>query len=46
MTANQFNYECISRLLNPEIVIENENIQQALRIRDDGYVVEVLETEF
>ena len=42
MTANQFNSECSSRTINPEFALENVNIQQALQIRDDDYVLEIL----
>ncbi len=46
MTANQFNQECESRCIDPDIALENANIEQALRLKDDGYVLEVLDTEF
>ena len=46
MTANQFYVLCSERTIDPDIAFENANIQQALRIRDDDYVVEVLDTEF
>ena len=46
MTANQFDYECTSRCIDPDIAFENANVQQALGLHDDDYVIEVLETEF
>jgi len=46
MTANQFNQECALRTIDPDIAIENSNIQEGLRLMDDEYVIEILDLEF
>jgi len=46
MSANEFNYECVSRTIDPAIALENEHIREALAARNDDYVREVLDTEF
>jgi len=46
MTADQFNFECSSRLINPNIAIVDPAIREALRIRDDKKVIEILILEF
>jgi hypothetical protein len=46
MTANNFNAECLKRTIAPAIAIENENIREALREKDDESVLKILDTEF
>ena len=46
MTANEFNQLCQSHLIDPSISLENENIIEALEVRDDEKVEQVLTTEF
>jgi hypothetical protein len=46
MTVNQFAFYCQSRTLDPEMVLENEKIKEALLDRDDEKVFELLDSEF
>ena len=46
MTGNQFNAECDKRLIHPAIVLENDEVWQALADRDDARVLELLDSEF
>ena len=46
MTANQFQALCGEMLVDPALALENEDIREALRNRDDEQVKELLETEF
>ena len=46
MTANEFNQLCQSHLIAPSIALENENFIEALEVRDDEKVEQVLTTEF
>lgn len=42
----EFIAECNKRLIFKSVAIENENIKQALRERDDKKVIELLDNEF
>lgn len=46
MTASQFNAECLARLVEPGIALENEELRQALQERDDDEVRRILNEEF
>ena len=46
MTRNDFAYECAQRTIAPEIALENENILEALKKRDDKRVLWLLDNEF
>jgi hypothetical protein len=46
MTRREFYDLCTSYLIFPLIALENENIKQALRERDDEKVKQILENEF
>jgi len=46
MTANQFNAECCSRTIDPQVALENDSVQDALLARDDEAVIVLLSSEF
>lgn len=46
MTRQEFCRECSALLIYPLIALENQNIEQALRDKDDAKVKELLRTEF
>ncbi len=46
MTRNEFVAECEKHGIAPEIALENENLQQALKDRCDDSVRRVLREEF
>lgn len=46
MTAIQFELACAQRTIAPEIALENENIGEALKKRDDEGVLWLLDNEF
>ena len=46
MTKIEFEILCNEYLIAPEIVLENEDVVDALRNRDDDKVKELLENEF
>lgn len=46
MTANEFAAECAARTIDPAVALENENIRNALRLRDDAKVRQILDAEF
>jgi hypothetical protein len=46
MTKSEFITECSIRLLEPSIVLEDNNIKRALYNRDDKKVVELLDNNF
>ena len=46
MTRNEFIYECESRLISPELAVENEKIREALGFLRDELVKELLDSEF
>lgn len=46
MTQLKFIYLCNERLIDPDIALENEEIQDALEDKDDVQVVYLLDTEF
>jgi hypothetical protein len=46
MTINTFNALCQELTISPEIALENEEIVNALRAKDDQLVVELLKTQF
>ena len=46
MTRNDFAYECAQRTIEPGIALENENILEALKKRDDKRVLWLLDNAF
>ncbi len=46
MTTDEFARACAERYIDPNIALENENVKQALRERDDNKVIKLLEEEF
>lgn len=46
MTVSRFNEECQKRLIAPCLALENENLQKALRERDDQKALKILDEEF
>jgi DNA-binding GntR family transcriptional regulator len=46
MTANQFNALCESRTIDPSLALENDDIVEALKARDDEAVVTILDNQF
>jgi len=46
MTKLEFVAECVKRTMLPEIVLENSEIRESLKSRDDKRVIELLDSEF
>ena len=46
MSQNQFNALCTEHCIDPSVALENENIIEALRERDDERVIEIIKQEF
>ena len=46
MTQNQFFALCSEHNIHPSIALENDDLQKALKERDDDQVVEILTNEF
>jgi len=46
MTQNQFNTLCNEHGIAPSIALENENLIEALRERDDERVIQIITEEF
>ena len=46
MEQREFSYYCIDRNIHPDIALENKNIIEALKNRDDKEVIRLLDTEF
>ena len=46
MTTNQFAALCLEHDIEPSIALENDELVQALRERDDERVVEIIANEF
>ena len=46
MTINTFNALCQQLTILPEIALENDEIVNALRAKDDQLVIELLKTQF
>ena len=46
MTESQFITECVKRTIDPQIAIENEELCEALRDRDDDEIIRILNEEF
>ena len=46
MTQNQFNALCNEHCIDPSLALENENLIEALRERDDDRVIEIITQEF
>ena len=46
MTINIFNALCQQLTILPEIALENDEIVNALRAKDDQLVIELLKTQF
>jgi hypothetical protein len=46
MTQNEFNQLCNDQLIEPAIALENDEIVNALKDRDDARVILLLTTQF
>jgi hypothetical protein len=46
MTQNQFAALCVKFTVDPAIALENENVVEALREKDDEAVERILKEEF
>jgi hypothetical protein len=46
MTQNEFNALCQERTIDPSLALENDNLVEALKARDDEAVVIILNNEF
>jgi hypothetical protein len=46
MTKNQFNSLCCEFCIHPEVALENENLVEALKNRNDEMVEQILREEF
>lgn len=46
MTQNEFNTLCQERTIDPNLALENDELVQALRDRDDEAVVNILNNQF
>lgn len=46
MTRNQFMEMCVERMIDPSIALENDNIKEALRNKDNEAVKNILDMEF
>jgi hypothetical protein len=46
MTKLEFMAQCEERCIDPSIALENDDIVQALKEKDDSKVVELLDTQF
>ena len=46
MTQNQFLSECMNRTIDPDLALENDDLIEALKNRDDDLVIEILNNQF
>jgi hypothetical protein len=46
MSKNEFLVLCSNYDIDPDIALENDNVVEALRNRDDSAVATILESEF
>jgi len=46
MTQNQFDALCSEHNIHPSIALENDELRQALKDRNDQQVIEILTNEF
>jgi hypothetical protein len=46
MTQNQFTQECAQRMIDPNIALENDDLCEALRERNDEAVIAILDQQF
>ena len=46
MTQNEFMTECALRYIEPSIALENDELVEALRERDDNQVIIILDSQF
>jgi hypothetical protein len=46
MTQNQFDALCSEHNIHPSIALENDDLRQALKDRNDQQVIEILTNEF
>lgn len=46
MTQNQFANECAQRTIDPAVALENDELCDALRERDDEAVIRILDEQF
>lgn len=46
MTQDQFNQACAQRTIDPSIALENDELCEALRERDDEAALRILDEQF
>lgn len=46
MTQTQFAHECAKRTIDPQLALENDELCDALRERDDESVIRILNEQF
>jgi len=46
MTQNEFNALCAERTIDPNLALENDELVEALKDRDDKAVVAILDNQF
>ena len=46
MTQNQFNALCTEHTIEPSLALENPELVEALRNRDDERVIQIIKEEF
>ena len=46
MTQNEFNQLCNDQLIEPAIALENDEVVNALKEKDDALVIVLLTTQF
>lgn len=46
MTQTQFAQECATRTIDPSLALENDELCEALRERDDEAVIRILNEQF
>jgi hypothetical protein len=46
MTKNEFNALCAERTIDPNLALENDELVEALKDRDDKAVVAILDNQF
>jgi hypothetical protein len=46
MTYQEFMYQCQSKLIDVSIALENTNLVEAIKLKDRGLILKILDTEF
>ena len=46
MTYEEFVAECQFRLIHESIALENNNLMEAIKLKDRNLILEILDTEF